>query len=304
MPYKTPLAAGVGTGRAARRRGARVGPPVAGRHFRARPARPRVRRHPRRLALPLLLATLLAGCLGGGSGPEDHGAAPEAPEAREVPVTLEGCVVVEALFVLPADAVRRHVPDAFDLAERSGRVMVALGGFSCAEGNASGLLAIAVQPKHEALLDEGVDRYFWRPEVHVLPGSALGRAYEALGARTIPASVQAAAAPTGGSFAVEAEAGWTHRVDFLAGPVSPESAALGQGVFREYSEARGGVAYLQGSFGPPGGPGFGLLPGTVQTGEGTLARDILGPSAQAPVFVLSDAPYLDPRLGFIPLPPA
>lgn len=213
-------------------------------------------------------------------------------------------MVVEALFALPADVVRRHVPDVFDLVETSGRVMVALGGFSCAEGNASGLLAIAVQPKDDALLDDAVDRYFWRPEVHVQPDSPIGRAYDALGAHTIPARVETTAAPTAGDLTIDAEAGWTHRVDFLAGPASPATAALGQGVFREYSQAEGGMAYLQGSFGPSAGPGFGVLPSTVQTGEGTPARDLLGASAQAPVFVLSHAPYLDTRLGLIPLPQA
>ena len=250
----------------------------------------------------VLLALLAAGCV---DVPGEDPAPPGSPAAPvEVPVTLEGCLVIEGLAVVPASAVEGQVPAAFRVAASpDGTVRVALGGFSCPGGNASGLFAIPVTPQDDRLRHAAVDRSFWRPEVHVADGSPLALAYQRLRATVTPVEeVLADDAPAGGAFVVQAE-GWRHRVAYAPGAAAPVDPRTVAGVFREYSAADGGVAYLQAEFLPTAASRFGAHPALLEAGESTPARQALGARAAGTAFVLTDATYADARLGYVPLPP-
>lgn len=248
----------------------------------------------------LLLLPLLAGCAAEPATPPPQEDAPAAP--REVALDLSDCLVLEAILPVPAQTVRPYVPDAFRLVESNGRANVVLGGFSCKDVDASGIVAFQVEPLEESLRPEHVDRHFWRPEVDVPKDAPLAGAYAQVGANvTLVEDVVLAFGLGGGSMRVQAE-NWTHRVTFAPSRGPPPADALVGGVAREWSAAEGGFSWFDSAWTSPQGASFAAAVATFETGEGTPARALLGASGQAPAIFLTGVAYAEPKVGFVPAP--
>lgn len=263
----------------------------------------------------MLVTASAAGCL---SDPDpqpggDRDGEPEAPPApgdgpapssRELTVALTDCMIPEAFASVPADQARSHVPPDFDLAlDESGSAAVVLGGLVCGEQGGlaqRGLLAILVTPNDEALLADGVENYFWEPEHQLVEGSALTDAFLEVGANaTLVSAVTATVMPVGMTLVVDAST-WQHRISGSPGAWPAGESAFVFGHFREYALGHGGYVYLDASFdGPPGSTAGGTL-ATVETGTGTIARELLGSTTSVPALYGDGLVYADARVGFIP----
>lgn len=247
----------------------------------------------------LLLAVLTAGCVASPDG-ADVGDSDDAPGrvANEAPTTLADCVVVEALTKFPAATLAPHLPEGFEPAADATGAFAVLGGAECAEGGSRGILAIEVRPTDETLLATGVARYYWEPEHHMVDGGAFAAQVLALGGNVSWANVTTSHAPTGAALRIAGN-GWEHAIEIPLGAIGPGPSPLAAGVFREYFAVAGGYGYLQASFVIEATTPFGVYPGVVSTGEGTVARAIFGAQSQRPAGVLV-TDYADAVLGFIP----
>lgn len=246
----------------------------------------------------LLAFALLAGCLGGGDGGADPFAVVQPMAAA---TTLSACDILEASLTVPEARVRGLVPPGFSVRGSDGSVGVVLGAATCAEGSRA-FLAIAVTPDDERLEAEGM-RHFYEPEHLAIPSEPFAEALAALrGNATNATRIVASAAPPQPAFIVEGAGGWSHRGVATGAALAPAPEQLVGGVFREWFPARGGYGYLESTFGSEGA-GFALLPqASVETGEGTVSRDVLGAEATAELFVLAGSAYADATLGFVPYP--
>lgn len=244
----------------------------------------------------LLLVALFAGC-----------AAPQADAPREAglerasrAVALTSCDILEALVSVPEARAREFVPPGFSLLATGDSARVVLGAATCAQGSRA-FLAIPVEPEDERLRAQGV-RHFFEPEHAIVAGEALAEAIAALrGNATNATRIVADAAPPRPALVVEL-AGGAHSVAAVGGALAPASDAAIGGVFREWFPARGGFGYLEARFGTEGAR-FALLPqARVETGEGTVSREVIGAEATGDLFVLDGSAYADATLGFVPYP--
>lgn len=248
-------------------------------------------------ALFPLIVLLVAGCAGTADPPSGEGR--DDPFAREESTTLEACTLVEALTKLPAATVRAFLPAGFEPADEAG-VFTILGGGECETGGARAFVAIQVEPV-SALAEEGITRYYFEPEHHLVAGGAFAEQVLALRANATFADVAVENGPTRGSLVV-AGTDWQHEVALPLGAAAPGPAGMiTAGRFREYFPAVGGYAYLDASFAVDPTTPFTFAPSEVTTGEATIAREIFGSQAQIPAGV-ARLSYANAIVGFVPYP--
>lgn len=248
-------------------------------------------------ALPLALL-LLSGCLVQPSAPNDPPALAEAMESR---IMLEDCAVVEVFATADAALVRPHVPDDFSLVlDGSGRAALVLGGLVCEGGVAQrGLLAVLVDPVADLHAGDGVN-HFWEPEHLLVPDHALTEAFALARANATPAvAVRAEMAATDARLSIDAGA-WQHRVQALPGVVPAGEAGSLFGHFREYAAGNGGYVYLEAEFAGDAQSLWGGGLAMVETGPGTVAREMIGEEATLPFVAGSGLEYADAKVGFVP----
>lgn len=251
----------------------------------------------RRTVCLVFLVAIVAGCSVKDDGLADA-SPPDALVPRATATRLSPCDILEALIDVPETRVTQHVPPGFSLRATNGMVAVVLGAATCTQGSRA-FLAIPVTPEDERLRAEGV-RHFFEPEHLVVAGEAFARELDALrGSATNATRIEGSAGPPQPSFIVEDAGGWAHRAAGLGGAVAP--ADIAGGVFREWFPARGGYGYLEAAFGTEGAS-LGVVPALVETGEGTIARDVIGAEATGGMFVFDGSGYADATLGFVPYP--
>ncbi|HVM44328.1 MAG TPA: hypothetical protein VM582_00230, partial [Candidatus Thermoplasmatota archaeon] len=143
--------------------------------------------------------------------------------------------------------------------------------------------------------------YYYEPEHDLVAGEPLAIAFaQARADATALAAVTARADATDALLEARHER-WQHRVE-ARGPLLPGEGVSLAGVFREYVPARGGYAYLDAEFGLPRGSRVAVGPALATTGEGTVARAILGERVPLAAIVLADAAYEGATIGFVPYP--
>lgn len=244
-------------------------------------------------ALTLILAAFLAGCAG---APEvSDPATSRGPSSA--PFNLGRCDILEGILEVDAALAAPHVPPGFALAASDGRTSAVLGAARCENGSRA-FLALPVDPEDDRLAAPGV-RHFFEPE-HFVDEGALVEALDRIVGNATRASIEATAAPLRPAFTVGGE-GWTHRVEGAGAALAPAPDALVGGVFREWFAAEGGYAYLEAAFASEGAS---LLATAAEasTGEGTVARELMGASALVQLIVLDESGYAGAAFGFTPFP--
>lgn len=264
------------------------------------------------LALLVVLTSILGGCTDEPADePEEEGeesppVAPPPPEARSVAVTMDPCDGIEAFFEIDAATMRDHVPEDFDIPSNGGKTALIVGFFSCGDGGnlvQRSFVAVQVTPRHDSLRAEGIQNYFWEPE-HLLAPSLFTDAYVNMSSNhTEGRSVRLTVAATEGEATAEA-ANWTHTLTTTHGALSGGSAVPFLPTFREYAAADGGYVYFEAGFGGDPTDVFGPGQASLETGEGTIARELLGATAPGAALVGQGIGFTDARVGFVPLPAA
>jgi len=227
--------------------------------------------------------------------------------AMRIPLRLDACSAIEIPFSPPLDKVRPYVPEVFTIHTTMDVLASAfLGGAVCqaSSGSQAGTVGfvwtdIGVTPQDDRFLLPGQVTYLYRVE-HLL-GPGLYRDLNAqVGAVLTPMdAVTVTIAPLQGAHLEASGPGFLHRVTEATGlAVSPGGAGV---FFREYGPAKGGFAYLEGTYAP--GDMFGRAPAVLEPSPGSVAADMLGAPAWAQMASLGTTyTFGDAAVGLVPYP--
>lgn len=252
--------------------------------------------------MALLFVLLAAGCVDAPPEETNDRTAPEPPTSVREPIVLSPCLIVEALGSASEVAAREHLPDDFaPIVIDDGTVRVIFGMADCeGDGGGRAFVAMPVEPQHPDLMDENVSRHFYEPEHDVVRGDGFAEALERMGASPTWLS---SFTFTGSAASVSGRAqadDFVHTMEVTGPSATPYDTPAT--TFREWFPGEGGYAYLDAHFGGEPGEQSGTVVARLQLGEGTVARDLLGPEATLQAVRLDPGHYNDAFVGFVPFP--